>query len=95
MPVLTGSLVSRGGPGDTPGPTAHAHGYVATGLRCTTIGFTNVPHTGGPNRLLGLGYLFQRGTFLPVRDRGWAHRRHALKLAVRAQLGGELPLNPT
>ncbi|WP_433074893.1 PspA-associated protein PspAB [Dactylosporangium sp. CA-052675] len=59
-------------------------------LLCTVIGFTGA--TDG--RRLGLVYLFKRGTFYPFAPSGAQTRDNALELQVRAQLGGELPVEP-
>ncbi|WP_434581991.1 PspA-associated protein PspAB [Carbonactinospora thermoautotrophica] len=60
-------------------------------LLCTVIGFA----AGGDNpRRLGLVYLFKRGTFYPFAPAGGQTRDTALEIQVRAQLGGELPIEP-
>lgn len=60
-------------------------------LLCTTIGFT-APDT--DDRKLALIYLFKRGTVYPFAPRSAPLRDNALELQVRAELSGDLPIEP-
>ncbi|GAA3857374.1 PspA-associated protein PspAB [Amycolatopsis tucumanensis] len=59
-------------------------------LLCTVIGFRG--DSDGQPRHLGLVYLFKRGTFYPFAPTRDQHRDTALEMQVRAELGGELPI---
>lgn len=57
-------------------------------LLCTIIGFRDGEHR------LGVVYLFKRGTFYPFAPLGGQRRDTALELRVKAELAGELPVEP-
>lgn len=66
-------------------------------LLCTVIGFTTQPTADAPDasvHRLALVYLFKRGTFYPFAPARGHIRDTALELQVRAQLAGELPVEP-
>ncbi|MEV6931557.1 hypothetical protein AB0M46_44685 [Dactylosporangium sp. NPDC051485] len=88
-------IAGRRDPDDLAGLVTDLHAVNSTladagygpSLLCTVIGFT-----GAGVRRLGLVYLFKRGTFYPFAPTGAHSRDNALELEVRAQLGGELPV---
>lgn len=61
-------------------------------LLCTTIGFTDPEPQ--RHRKLALIYLFKRGTVYPFAPRAEPTRDTTLELAVRAELAGDLPIEP-
>lgn len=61
-------------------------------LLCTVIGFTGT--VDGQPRRLGLVYLFKRGTVYPFAPTGDQTRDTALELQIRAQLAGEIAVEP-
>ncbi len=62
-------------------------------LLCTVTGFVSNA-VDGPQRRLGLVYLFKRGTVYPFAPTAGQQRDTALELQVRALLDGELPIEP-
>ncbi|MGI5246143.1 PspA-associated protein PspAB [Dactylosporangium sp. CA-139066] len=90
-------IATRHDPDDLAGLVTDLHAVNSTladagygpSLLCTVIGFTGAD---GERRRLGLVYLFKRGTFYPFSPTGAHTRDNALELQVRAQLGGELPV---
>ena len=61
-------------------------------LLCTIVGFHADEHDRG--RRLSLVYLFKRGTVYPFAPTDGQHRDTGLEMQVRAQLTGELPIEP-
>ncbi len=73
--------------------TTLAEAGLGTSLLCTVTGFVSNP-VDGPERELGLVYLFKRGTVYPFAPTAGQQRDTALELQVRAVLSGELPIEP-
>ncbi|MGH3796310.1 MAG: PspA-associated protein PspAB [Pseudonocardiaceae bacterium] len=61
-------------------------------LLCTNIGFAELEPRA--HRRLALIYLFKRGTVYPFAPRAAPIRDTALELQVRAELAGDLPIEP-
>jgi hypothetical protein len=62
-------------------------------LLCTVTGLVSSP-VDGPERTLGLVYLFKRGTVYPFAPLPGRRRDSSLELQVRAVLAGEIPVEP-
>lgn len=85
--------------GDLTTLTTQLHGVNTTlddaglgsSLLCTVTGFASNP-VDGPERRLGLVYLFKRGTIYPFAPRAGQQRDTTLELQVRALLSGEVPI---
>jgi hypothetical protein len=85
---------------DLPALVTQLHGVSTTltdagfgpALLCTSIGFA-APKP-DRDRRLGLIYLFTRGTCYPFAPHPGGSRDIALELQVRAELSGELPIEP-
>ena len=72
--------------------TAYASAGFGSGLLCSVVGFAGVVE--GPERRLGLVYLYKRGTFYPFAPTGPQTRDTAFELQLRAVLDGELRVEP-
>lgn len=96
-------LVCRRDPTDLPGLATDLHAVNSTltdagfgpGLLCSLVVFAGGRSESAPDqvaRTLALVYLYKRGTFYPFAPAGPQTRDTAFELEVRAQLGGDLPV---
>jgi len=72
--------------------TLQEHGLGAH-LLCAVVGLTDAPGSSGSAPLY-LVYLFKQGTFYPFAPRDGERRDNALELRLKAQLEGDLPIEP-
>ena len=76
--------------------TAYQDAGFGPALLCTVVGLAAVDpgRVDAPTGPVALVYLYKRGTFYPFAPTGPQRRDAAYELALRAQLDGELPVEP-